>query len=99
METTNMTTTTMSTRYGTSYFPTWQDAATYYKPYVKAEQPHGWFTATTALVKRKVAEGEIHIGKPPVKPGQRLYVADNRWHVEECNPEGASLTPTSEVVS
>jgi hypothetical protein len=40
--------------------------------------------ATMASIERKIAEGSIHIGKPELKPGQRLRVIDGgtRYAVE-----------------
>lgn len=62
-------------RYGTSYFPSIEHAQRYYKPY--------GFDA--AAVDRKLAEGEIHIGEPPLKAGQSLYLIDNftRYAIDE----------------
>lgn len=62
---------------GTSYFPSYGAALRYYRPY---EQP-----CTTqelrAVIDRKLNEGQIHIGRPPLKPGDRLTIEDNRYHV------------------
>ena len=67
---------------GTSYFPSRDHAARYYKPYAKIENPDHWLTELSQLVNRKIEAGEIHIGKPELKPGQRAFVQDNRWHIE-----------------
>lgn len=72
---------------GTCYFPSYGAAMRYYRPYVEIEGPyHGHAVrtqATRALVDRKLNEGEIHIGKPPHKPGAVLTIEDNRWHITE----------------
>lgn len=64
------------TRVGTSYFPSRIAAIRYYKPYGCDD--------TGETVDRKLAEGEIHIGKPTLLPGQRLTLINGtRWCVEE----------------
>lgn len=65
----------MATKYGTSYFPTRGNAIRYYRDYEGKD-------AATA-VDRKLAAGEIHIGKPPLKPGDVLTIEDCRYHVTE----------------
>ena len=62
--------------YGTSHFASKLDAYVYYKPY-------GYDDVRTA-VDRKLAEGEIHIGKPEAKPGERvlLNVQEGRYFIE-----------------
>jgi len=50
------------TRIGTSYFVNLAAACRYFKPY-------GYDAAD---VTRKLAEGEIHLGKPPVMKGEVL---------------------------
>jgi hypothetical protein len=62
---------------GTSYFPSIDAAADYYKDY--------HYTSTRAAVMRKITDGEIHIGKPTLKQGQRLVLVDNglRYGIEE----------------
>ncbi len=64
-----------SIRTGTAYFPNLWHAAKYYRDY----------GLTTADVRRKVSESEIHLGTPRTKPGQRLVLVDggNRWAIEE----------------
>lgn len=51
---------------GTSYFPTKATADDYYRPY--------GFDA--AGVQRKIDEGEIHLGLPPVAEGERIVMVD-----------------------
>lgn len=62
------------TKYGTSYFPTRGNAIRYYRAY--ENDP-------AAAVERKLKAGEIHIGKPPTKPGDVLTIEDCRYHVTE----------------
>jgi len=59
------------TRYGTSYFVTRAAAAEYYGSAEEAS--------------RKLAAGEIHIGKPELKPGERLRLdeSEGRYFIEE----------------
>lgn len=63
---------------GTSYFVSMAKAAQYYRDY---EGDDGY-----AAAQRKVREGSIHIGKPDLKPGQRLLIIDNgtRYAIEEA---------------
>jgi hypothetical protein len=65
------------TRTGTSYFPSYTAALTYYKDY--------HYPDTAKAIQRKAREGEIHIGKPAMRPGQRLVLVDNglRYGIEE----------------
>lgn len=70
-------------RWGTSYFVGREAAERYY----------GQFYGDPATaVTRKIAEGEIHIGKPPLKPGERLTVipGEGRYMIEapETEPVG-----------
>lgn len=80
---------------GTCYFPSYGAALRYYRPYVTlsvnlrdAHARHQLATNPThalrALVDQKLNAGEIHIGKPPLKPGQTLTIEDNRYHVTEA---------------
>jgi len=66
---------------GTSYFVNRDAAIAYYKPY--------HFDSVLAAVARKLADGEIHIGKPPLKKGQRITVIDDglRYAIEESPAE------------
>jgi hypothetical protein len=61
------------TRYGTAYFVTRAAAAEYYG---SAEE-----------AKRKLAAGEVHIGRPETKPGQRsrLDESEGRYFIEELD--------------
>lgn len=52
--------------YGTSNFVSLSAATRYYRDY-------GYDASD---VKRKIREGEIHIGKPSLKPGERLGLTD-----------------------
>jgi hypothetical protein len=70
-------------KYGTCYFPSYGAAMRYYRPYagqiVRGAQIH----QLRAFVDQKLNAREIHIGKPPLKPGETLSIEDNRWHVTE----------------
>ena len=57
----------MSTRIGTSHFVDRQAAERYY----------GVYGDVGIDVTNKILAGEIKLGKPPVKPGQRLEIIDN----------------------
>lgn len=63
-------------RFGTSYFVSRHAAERYYSAY-EDDAPRA--------VARKLAAGEIHIGKPSLKPGQRLSVipGEGRYQIEE----------------
>lgn len=50
--------------YGTAYFVSQAEAVNYYKPY-------GY---DSYQVYMKLMEGEIHVGKPPLQPGDKLSV-------------------------
>jgi len=67
--------------YGTSHFVSRGAAIRYYRDY--------GYDDTAAAVDRKIREGEIHIGKPALKPGQRLTTVDGgkRYAISE-NPAG-----------
>lgn len=64
----------MATRYGTSYFITHAAAERYYGDRETASQ--------------KLAAGEIHVGKPDVKPNARLRLdeTEGRYFIEEGAP-------------
>lgn len=70
------------TRIGTAYFVSKASAILYYSDYE--------LTAIDAIdtVNRKLAEGSIHIGKPPARPGDRVVIIDNgtRYAIEEGTP-------------
>lgn len=72
---------------GTCYFPSYGAALRYYRPYcVPFDTQHGRTQRTQVVrnvVDQKLNEGEIHIGKPPLKPGDVLTIEDNRYHVTE----------------
>lgn len=52
---------------GTSHFVSVRAANSYYEPY----------GLDSADVLHKITNGEIHIGPPTLKPGERLVVIDN----------------------
>lgn len=61
---------------GTSYFVSVESAKAYYRGY--------HYENVSAAVQRKIVEGEIHIGKPQIKEGEKLITIDNgrRYAVE-----------------
>ena len=65
----------MKTRTGTSYFKSFDAAFRYYKDY-------GF---NYGDVQRKIQDGEIHIGKPTLKPNQKLVLntEEGRYFIEE----------------
>ena len=64
---------------GTCYFPSLTQAHRYYYPY--------YGDKTCAVMDQKLKTEEIHIGKPPLKPGERLVIEDGRYHIiEEQKP-------------
>lgn len=77
---------------GTCYFPSYGAALRYYRPYVQFEDLSNISPGTAQtvglrrLIDRKLNEGEIHIGKPDLKPGQTLSIEDNRYHITEASP-------------
>jgi len=68
---------TRTLTWGTSHFVSKAAAIAYYLPY---EGNH----AVVAAVNRKLAAGEIHIGPPTLKPGDRLTIVDagTRYAIE-----------------
>lgn len=64
-------------RTGTSHFVSKAKAVRYYRDY----EGEG----AAAAVDSKIAAGEIHIGKPELKPGQHLNIIDNgtRYEIED----------------
>ena len=60
---------------GTSYFVSMAKAIRYYALYEDDAE---------AVTKRKLEAGEIHIGKPPMKKGDKLTIIDNgaRYAIE-----------------
>ncbi len=74
----------MATTYGTSHFTSLSAAVRYYKDY-------GYDKAD---VQRKIREGEIHIGKPTVKVGERLGTTDGgKRYTITSNPRGRKRNP------
>jgi hypothetical protein len=68
------------TRIGTSYFVSDLAAVEYYRAY-----ENGNTIRAAISVGRKLESGQIHIGKPELKPGQKLSLIDNgtRYMIEE----------------
>lgn len=64
--------------YGTSYFVSRAAAVRYYRDYEGSDAP--------AAVARKLREGSIHIGKPALKPGERLWRIDGGLRYAISNP-------------
>ena len=73
----------MATRYGTSYFTSMSAAIRYYRDYGDDADD----------VRRKIREGQIHIGKPPLKPGQRLGTTDGGKRYEISENPASRLKP------
>jgi hypothetical protein len=80
---------------GTCYFPSYGAALRYYRPYLgepvfTGGDAHPIREKRTrndecrALVDQKLNSGEIHIGKPALKPGDTLTIEDNRYHITEA---------------
>lgn len=70
------------------YFPSYGAALRYYRPYVvtgyvPARQAKRKTEELRSLVDSKLNAAEIHIGRPPHKPGQTLIIEDNRYHITE----------------
>lgn len=63
-------------RIGTAYFRSLTTAAQYYRDTTGND---GYRTAS-----KKLAEGEIYIGRPPCDPGERVVLIDNgtRYAIE-----------------
>lgn len=66
---------------GTPYFDNVVSARRYYAPY----SGDGLALAPKAYVLAKIGAGEIYIGKPPLKPGQRaeLIPGEGRYRIIE----------------
>lgn len=64
---------------GTSHFRSRTAAIDYYLDYEEN------YATAAKEVDRKIADGEIHIGRPDLKPGQRLTLIDsgNRYAIED----------------
>ena len=69
---------TMALTVGTSYFVNQKAAQRYYRDY----------GLDVFDVVRKITEGEIHVGKPTLKPGETLSVIDDgtRYAITEASP-------------
>lgn len=67
-------------RLGTSYFPTFHHAATYYRDYA----PHLTCADLHAWIQAKLDADEIHLGTPPLRPHQRAVLIDShlRYAIE-----------------
>jgi hypothetical protein len=73
--------------YGTSHFVSRGAAERYYKDYD--------YDDTKAAVARKIRDGEIHIGKPRVKAGERLTTVDGgKRYAISTNPARGRKNPT-----
>lgn len=72
---------------GTSYFVSEYRAALYYR----SEYPtnsKGAMSLAKATVRRNLAEGAIHIGKPELKEGESLALVDNGTRYAIVSKEG-----------
>lgn len=63
---------------GTNHFPSTAHAKFYYS----FQHPYAMPKEISWLVEHKKDIGEIIIGEPLVKAGQKLLVIDNRYHIE-----------------
>ena len=72
-----------NTVWGTGYFVSKAAAITYYRPY--------HYEDVVEAVNRKLADGEIHIGPPPLEPGETLVIIDNgtRYAIRESDQQAA----------
>jgi hypothetical protein len=55
---------------GTSYFPSLQDAYIYYT------------NLSIEEVAYKLKNKEIQLGKPPIKPGETIFIKDHRYYIK-----------------
>jgi hypothetical protein len=81
----------MNTQFGTAHFVTKAKAARYY-----FEQNYTQSLDSAAhLVNEKIANGEIHIGRPAIKAGEKLTVLDNGMvlALDELVPYAHWITP------
>jgi hypothetical protein len=61
------------TTYGTSYFVSFKHACRYYAP----QEGLNWYAPElSAIIQRKIDEGGIHIGIPPMKAGDLISRID-----------------------
>ena len=69
--------------WGTAFFVSKAAAITYYRPY--------HYEDVVEAVNRKLAEGEIHIGPPPLEPGESLVIIDQgtRYAIRESDKQSA----------
>jgi hypothetical protein len=58
--------------HGTAYFVSKSSAVRYYR-----SQGFGSRVEVEAIVERKLADGEIHVGKPDVPEGMTLVILDH----------------------
>ncbi len=74
---------------GTSYFVSRSAAVRYYKDY------EGSIEDSKRAVATKLREGSIHIGKPPLKPGERLTTTDGgkRYMIVEQRIPNGRMVP------
>jgi hypothetical protein len=70
--------TRLGTRMGTCHFPTKADASAYYQPYGFGPKD----------IDCKIADGEIRIGPPPAREGERIVIRNDQpgnryYYIEE----------------
>ena len=67
----------MATRWGTSHFVSYEKAVAYYSGY--------GYSNTQTAVDRKLSDGEIHIGPPTAKAGQKVTLEpqEGRYWIED----------------
>lgn len=71
-------------RTGTSHFVSIQAAELYYSDYI----PNFSKAVVAAHVANKIKSGDIHIGKPELKPGETLVICDDgtRYAIDDGKP-------------
>jgi hypothetical protein len=88
----------MATRWGTSHFVSYEKATNYYS------SPCYGYSNTHEAVDRKLREGEIHIGPPTAKAGQKITLEpkEGRYWIEDepnANARTARTSPTRSGVT
>lgn len=82
-------------RIGTSHFETLYAARRYYRDYDPSLSPK----ELNKWVADKLNAGEIHIGAPEVKPGQRLSIipGEGRYQIEDIEPGPKPVVTVAEM--
>jgi hypothetical protein len=72
----------MATISGTAYFVNFTKACDYYKAQGLFDDREYTPVEINAEIGRKIVEGEIYLGQPEIKEGEKLSVVDGRYHIE-----------------